>query len=104
MAQIQNLGFVPPVQEPDIQHPARPRGGAGQLGGQPESTEPAVRHPYHPGADEKGLGGDVPVGHDHQQLADGAVPAFQVPASERAGEAGHPLLRCVGGDFRQENH
>lgn len=40
----------------------------------------------------KDLGGDVPVGHDHQQLADGAVPAFQVPASEGAGKAGHPML------------
>jgi len=55
-------------------------------------------------ADGQGLGGYVPFGHDHQQLADGAVPALQVPASERAGEAGHPLLRCVGGDFRQEDH
>ena len=33
VAQIQNFGFIAPVQEPDIQHPARPRGGAGQLGG-----------------------------------------------------------------------
>ena len=81
-----------PVQEPDIQHPARPRGGAGQLGGQPEGTEPAVRHPHHSGADGKGSGGDVSVGHDHQQLVDGAVPAFQVSASEGAGKAGHTML------------
>ena len=96
-------GRVAPVQEPDIQHPARPRGGAGQLGGQPEGTEPTVRHPHHSGADGKGLGGDVPVGHDHQQLADGAVPAVQVPPPEGAGKAGHPMLRRMGGDIRQED-
>lgn len=92
MAQIQNLGFIAPVQEPDIQHPARPRGGSGQLGRQPEGTEPAVCHPHHPGADGKRSGGDVPVGHDHQQLADGAVFAFQVSASEGTGKTGHPML------------
>ena len=103
MAQIRNFGFEQPVQELDIQHPARPRGGAGQLGGQPEGTEPTVRHPHHSGADGKGLGGDVPVGHDHQQLADGAVPAVQVPPPEGAGKAGHPMLRRMGGDIRQED-
>ena len=67
MAQIQNFGFIAPVQEPDIQHPARPRGGAGQLGGQPEGTEPAVRHPHHTGTDGQGFGSHVPLRHDHIQ-------------------------------------
>ena len=66
--------------------------GAGKLGRQPEGTEPAVCHPHHSGTDGKRSGSDVSVGHDHQQLADGAVPAFQVSASEGAGKAGHPML------------
>ncbi len=103
MAQIQNSRFVAPVQEPDVQHPARPRGGAGQLRRQPEGTEPTVRHPHHSGAHGKGLGGNLPVGHDHQQLADGAVPAFQVPPPKGAGTAGHTMLRRMGGNLRQED-
>ena len=38
MAQIRNFGFMPPVQEPDVQHPARPCGGIGEQRGKPEGT------------------------------------------------------------------
>ena len=104
MAQIRNFGFIAPVQEPHLQHPSRPGGGLGQLGRQSESPEHALRHPHHTGAHRQGLGGYVPFRNDHQQLTDGAVPALQVPAPEGAGAAGHPLFRCLGGDFRQKDH
>lgn len=38
MAQIQNSGFVPPVQESDFQHAPRPCGGIGKQRGKPEGT------------------------------------------------------------------
>lgn len=38
MAQIQNFGFVPPVQESDFQHAPRPCGGIGKQRGKPEGT------------------------------------------------------------------
>lgn len=92
MAQIQNFGFEPSIQEPDFQHTPRPCGGSGQLGRKPESTEHALCHTYHTGTHGKGLGGDVPFRHDHQQLADRTVPALQVPAPEGTGTAGYSLL------------
>ena len=104
MAQIQNLGFVPPVQESDVQHAPRPRGGAGQSGRQPEGTQYALCHPHHTGTHGQGFGRDVPVGHDHQQLADGVVPAVQIPATERVGAAEYQLVRCVGCHLRQKIH
>ena len=104
MTQIRNFGFMPPVQEPNVQHAPRPCGGLGKLGGKPEGSQYAFRHPHHTGAHGQGLGSHLPLRHDHQQLADGAVPPVQVPASEGAGAAGHPLFRCVGGNFCQEDH
>ena len=89
MAQIRNFGFMPSIQELDFQHAARPCGGFGKLGRKPESPEHALCHPHHTGAHWKGLGGYVPIRHDHQQLADGTVPALQVSAPERTGTAGH---------------
>ena len=86
----------PPVQECPIYHPSRPCGGVGQLRRKPEGAEPAVRHPHHSGADGQGFGGDLFLRHDHQQLADGAVPAVQVPAPEGVGETGYPLLSTHG--------
>ena len=103
MAQIRNFGFESPVQEPDLQHAPRPCGGTGKQRGKPEGVEYALCHPHHTGAHGQGLGSHLPLRHDHQQLADGAVPAVQVPAPEGAGTAGHPLFRCVGGDIRQED-
>ena len=50
------------------------------------------------------LGGDVPLGNDHLQLAHGTVPAFQVPAPEGTGASEYPHLRCLGGHICQENH
>ena len=38
MAQIQNFGFMPPVQESDFQHAPRPCGGIGKQRGKPEGT------------------------------------------------------------------
>ena len=38
MAQIQNSGFVAPVQESDFQHAPRPCGGIGKQRGKPEGT------------------------------------------------------------------
>ena len=38
MAQIQNFGFEPPVQESDFQHAPRPCGGIGKQRGKPEGT------------------------------------------------------------------
>ena len=38
MAQIQNSGFEPPVQESDFQHAPRPCGGIGKQRGKPEGT------------------------------------------------------------------
>ena len=38
MAQIQNSGFMPPVQESDFQHAPRPCGGIGKQRGKPEGT------------------------------------------------------------------
>ncbi len=70
MAQIQNSGFEPPVQESDFQHAPRPCGGAGKQRGKPEGTEHALCHTHHTGADRQGLGSYVPLRHDHQQLAD----------------------------------
>ena len=98
--QIRNFGFMPPVQEPDVQHPSRPCGGAGQLRRKPEGVEPAVRHPHHTGEDGQGLGGDIFVWNYYFQQPHGVIPAVQVPAPEGAGETGHPLLRRMGGDIR----
>ena len=70
MAQIQNFGFITPVQESAFQHAPRPCGGAGKQRGKPEGTEYALCHTYHTGAHRQGLGSDLPFGHDHQQLAD----------------------------------
>lgn len=94
---------MPPVQEPDVQHAPRPRGGAGQSGRQPEGAQHALRHPHHSGADGKGFGRDVPLRYDHKQLADGTVPAVQIPASEGIGAAEHQFVRRMGGHLRQEN-
>lgn len=38
MAQIQNSGFIAPVQESDFQHAPRPCGGIGKQRGKPEGT------------------------------------------------------------------
>ena len=38
MAQIQNFGFEPPVQESDFHHAPRPCGGLGKQRGKPEGT------------------------------------------------------------------
>ncbi len=103
MAQIQNSGFMPPVQKSDVQHAPRPCSGTGQQRGKPKGTEHALCHPYHTGAHGQGFGSDFPFGYYHQQLADGVVPAVQVFASEGAGTAGHPMFRRLGGDIRQED-
>jgi len=103
MAQIRNFGFEPPVQESDFQHAPRPCCGIRKQRGKPEGTEHALCHPHHTGAHGQGLGGDFPFRHYHQQFADGAVPAVQIFAPERAGTAGHKVFRCVGGDICQED-
>lgn len=104
MAQIQNFGFEPSVQESDVQHAPRPRGGAGQSGRQPKSAQYALCHPHYTRAHGQGFGRDVPVGYDHQQFADGAVPTVQIPATERIGETEYQLVRCVGCHLCQEIH
>lgn len=104
MAQIQNFGFMPPVQELDVQHPTRPCSRIGQFRRLTKGTQHALCHPYHTGTHGQGLGSDLPFGNDHQQLPYGAVPAVQVPPSEGAGTSGHPLFRCVGGHLRQEDN
>ncbi|MDC2610787.1 hypothetical protein PO247_24425, partial [Bacteroides ovatus] len=38
MTQIQNFGFIAPVQESDFQHAPRPCGGIGKQRGKPEGT------------------------------------------------------------------
>ena len=68
-----------------------------------DKLEHALCHPHHTGAHGQGLGGDFPFRHYHQQFADGAVPAVQIFAPERAGTAGHKVFRCVGGDICQED-
>ena len=103
MTQIQNFGFIAPVQESDFQHAPRPCGGAGKQRGKPEGTEHALCHTHHTGAHGQRLGSDLPFGYYHQQLADGVVSAVQVFASEGAGTAGHPMFRRLGGDIRQED-
>ena len=50
------------------------------------------------------LGATFLSGTTISNSSDGAVPPVQVPASEGAGAAGHPLFRCVGGNFCQEDH
>ena len=103
MAQIQNFGFMPPVQKLDFQHAPRPCGGIGQQRGKPESSEHALCHTHHTGAHGQGFGSDFPFRYYHQQFADGAVLVVQIFAPERAGTAGHPLFRCVGSDIRQKD-
>ena len=104
MRQIRNFGFVAPLQEPHVHHAPRPCGGAGQLGGQPACAQHALCHPHHPAAHRQGLGSHIPVGDDHQQLTDRAVPPVQIPAPQRTGAAGHPLLRRMGGGVRTQVH
>lgn len=84
MTQIQNFGFVAPVQESDVQHTPQPCGGTGQSGGKPEGSQYALRHPYHSGAHGQGFGGNLSFGNYHQQFSDGVVPPVQIPSSERA--------------------
>lgn len=103
MAQIQNFGFIASIQEPDFQHAARPCGGIGKLGRKPESPEHALCHTYHTGTHGQGLGGYVPVRHNHFQQPDGIVPALQVSAPEGTGTAGYSVLRRMGGDFCKED-
>ena len=92
MAQIQNFGFVAPVQEPDVHHPARPCGRSGQQRGQPACAQHALRPAHHPAAHRQGPGSHLPVGNHHFQLADRAVPALQVPAPPGIGASGDQLL------------
>ena len=70
MAQIQNFGFIAPVQEPHVQHQTRPCGRTWQQRGKPEGTQHALCHPYHTGADRQRSGSDIPVGNNYQQLTD----------------------------------
>ena len=42
----------------------------GEQRGKPEGTEHALCYPHHTGAHGQGLGGDLPLRHDYQQLAD----------------------------------
>ena len=104
MTQIQNFGFVPCLQELDVQHTPCASFRSGQSRREHEGHEHAFCHPYHTGAHGQGFGSDFPFGYYHQQLADGVVPAVQVFAPEGAGTAGHPVFRCVGGDIRQEDN
>ena len=55
-------------------------------------TRREARKPHHTGTHGQGPGSHVPFWNDHHQFADGTVPALQIPAPERAGTAGHPLL------------
>ena len=66
MAQIQNFGFIAPVQEPHVQHPSRPCGRTRQQRGEPEGTQYALCHPNHTGADRQRLGSDISVGNNYQ--------------------------------------
>ena len=92
MRQIRNFGFMPPVQEPDVHHPAQPCGGAGKQRGQPACAQHAVRPAYYPAAHRQGFGSHLPVGNHYFQLADRTVPALQVPASQGVGASGDQLL------------
>lgn len=92
MAQIQNFGFVAPVQESDVQHPPRQGVGLGQSRRLTACPEHALCHPHHTGAVGQGLGGHLPFGHNYFQQLDRTLSAFQIPPSAGIGEAGYQQL------------
>lgn len=104
MAQIQNFGFIAPVQKSYLQHPPRPGGGVGKQRRKPKGSQYAVCPAYHSGTHGQGFGGYVSFGYDYQQFADRTVPAVQISPPEGTGTAEHQLFRCVGGYLCQEDY
>ena len=89
MRQIQNSGFEPPIQEPDVQHTSRQGLGLGQSRRLTASLEHALCHPHHTGEVRQGLGSHFPFWNDYFQQSDRIVFALQIPPSAGFGEAGH---------------
>ena len=53
---------------------------------------------------DKDLGATFLSGTTISNTSDGIVPALQVSASEGIGKAGYPMLRRMGGNFRQKDN
>lgn len=92
MAQIQNFGFEPCLQELDVQHTPCESFRSGQPRRKHEGHEHAFRHPYHTGAHRQRFGSHFPVRYDHFQQPDGTLSPFQISPSEGNGAAGDYLL------------
>ena len=81
MTQIQNFGFVPCLQELDVQHTPCASFRSGQSRREHEGHEHAFCHPYHTGAHGQGFGGYLLVRYDHFQQPDRTLSPFQISPS-----------------------
>ncbi len=83
MRQIQNSGFITPVQESDVQHPTRPSGRSRQQRRKPEGTQPVVCHPHHSREEWQRPWSHFPKWYNNLQLTYGVVSPVQVPSPKR---------------------